>query len=97
MLIWSRGSVGRSAGGGRSVNFHRSPFPSESKIRFYSDFIIFGRFDDSALYSSTPNEEEEIEDMANFTRDKLKEIIESRLKKFCSLKVFFRSKGSKFE
>merc|ERR1719324_1972180 len=34
-------------------------------------------FDDSALYSSSPNEDEEMEDMANFTRDKLKDLIES--------------------
>ena len=35
------------------------------------------RFDDSALYNTSPNEDEEIEDMANFTRDKMKELIES--------------------
>jgi hypothetical protein len=34
-------------------------------------------FDDSALYSSSPNDDEEIEDMANFTRDKVKDLIES--------------------
>jgi hypothetical protein len=35
-------------------------------------------FDDSAIYAAAHAEEEEFEDLTNFTRDKLKEFIESR-------------------